>query len=452
MFPLDDTIVAIATAARGAERGIIRLSGPDAVGYAAHFFSSPNPSWRAQPQAQVVGGSLRLDAFREMPCELYVWPTIRSYTRQPVAEIHTIGSRPLLERVVVHLCQAGARLANPGEFTLRAFLAGRLDLPQAEAVLGVIDSESESQFQVAVGQLAGGLSGRLNVLRSDLLDLCADLEAGLDFVEEDIEFVSNATVIARLQQARAIVEELQQRMQTRATEIAVPQVVVTGLPNAGKSSLINAICGGKVAIVSSRPGTTRDYVSRTIEIQGLKCELMDTAGQEPVTGDGPDALAQGMAARSCDQAHFRLICVDSSREMLPAEMERLRHQRNDRDLWVATKSDLKTCRPQVAVDVCTSARTGEGIDDLKQELANRLEHDSSCAGETVSATAIRCHDSLQKCRESLRRAEDLADARCGDELTSAELRMALDSLGQIVGAVYTDDVLDRVFSRFCIGK
>ena len=231
---LDDTIAAIASAPGGGVRGIVRISGVDCAAVVGKVFREPLPQ-RGNPIC--LNGEIQLPPpLGTIPAKLLFWPTRRSYTRQPTAEVHTFGSPPILQALLDELCRAGARLARPGEFTLRAFLAGRIDLPQAEAVLGVIDAVDESALGTALVQLAGGFSQPLARLRSDLLDLLAHLEAGLDFVEEDIEFISRAELDQQLTAAVLFVEELEARMQSRGSGSELPRVVLVGPPNAGKSS------------------------------------------------------------------------------------------------------------------------------------------------------------------------------------------------------------------------
>jgi tRNA modification GTPase len=260
MLPLDETIVAIASAPAGAARGIVRLSGPNAVEQVARVFQSePVVDLSAVRKATGLQGSVAIGQ-RKLGASLFLWPNSRSYTRQPVAEIHTTGSPPLLEVIVQSLCAVGARLAQPGEFTMRAFLAGRLDLTQAEAVLGVIDAADRRQLQTALSQLAGGFSQPLVQLRSGLLDLLADLEAGLDFTEEDIRFVSTDELQNRVSTAAAELERLSSQLGNRSVAGRLPRVVLAGPPNVGKSSLFNALIGSGAAIVSPQAGTTRDYL------------------------------------------------------------------------------------------------------------------------------------------------------------------------------------------------
>ena len=250
-----------------------------------------------------------------LECDVYVWPGVRSYTRQPSAEIHMLGSPPLLDAALGLLCRGGARLAEPGEFTLRAFLAGRLDLTQAEAVLGVIDARNERELDVALAQMAGGLAAPLQALRESLLDLLSQLEAALDFADEDLEFIPRVAVQRRLAEAAEQVQQLRDQLQGRSTANEVPRVVLLGWPNVGKSSLFNALAGNAAAIVSPAPGTTRDYLTRNIRSEGCEIVLVDTAGYQ--TADAAraevEAAAQRMMEQQAKQADLILLCLDSTR-------------------------------------------------------------------------------------------------------------------------------------------
>lgn len=464
MLAVDETIVAVASPPRGGARGIVRLSGPAVIDCLRKWFESSDAGdWSELKKATVVPGKVRLDdGGRTLPCDLYLWPTSRSYTKQPTAELHTIGSPPLLQRIVANTCATGARLAHPGEFTLRAFLAGRLDLTQAEAVLGVIDARSDKQLDVALRQLAGGLSTQMHGLRDDLLNLLADLEAGLDFVEEDIAFVSAEQVQLRLTTAIEQVETSIGQMNLRATPTELPRVALVGEPNVGKSSLFNALVGNAAAIVSDTAGTTTDYIRCQTSFADIPCELVDTAGfesqssgleNEATTGDHAQRMTESVSSK----ATLRLICVDLSRPPTATERERIAAANEAAAIVVGTKHDLPrhpaAADCEVAVSTLAEFESGRaGQVELAARIAERLATDQQLAGETVVSTAVRCRRSLEECHAGLVRARRLCESSSGDELIVAELRIALDAIGQVVGAVYTDDVLDRVFSRFCIGK
>ncbi len=486
-FNTDDTICAIATAAGGAIRGIIRVSGPAAVAIAARLFEAldrrPIDTIR---YATALPGRLRIDVDaspRFLPCDLFLWPTSRSYTREPVAELHTIGSPPLLGSLVTAACHAGARLAEPGEFTLRAFLSGRLDLTQAEAVLGVIDARGDEDFDTALVQLAGGLAGPLHQLRSELLQLLAELEAGLDFVEEDIEFISATELQKRLESGEHILEGVAEQMAARYVVSDLMQVVLTGPPNVGKSSLFNSMverfgCNAQSesakpapALVSSQRGTTRDYLAAAISVNGVQCELIDTAGiddfSEPrsektsLPASSIDIGAQTLATERRKGATIRVCCVEAQAEVNDFSLTDFESRVGlaECDVIVLTKSDtlphniLRHEQSQRMPVVLTSSRTGQGLEELSAAFYKLLTCDNSAQhGQVVSATADRCRQSVRLAEKSLKRAIELVLCRGGNELVAVELCAALDQLGSVVGAVYTDDLLDRIFGTFCIGK
>jgi tRNA modification GTPase len=404
--------------------------------------------------------------------QVFYWPDHRSYTGQPSAELHLIGAPILLESLQSSLVGLGAQLAQPGEFTLRAFLAGRLDLTQCEAVLGVIHAANDQAFQVALTQLAGGLAGPLRALRRELIDLLADIEAGLDFVDEDIEFVTREQISTRLSHVHKEVDRLRHQMHSRAGQTFGLQVAIVGEPNAGKSSLINAIAGRSISIVSSEPGTTRDYVRCRIQLGGIEIDLLDTAGTETVDGTTARALAQEFTRAQVQHADLILHCVsqvqgghDSQNPISTAS-----HQiptldaswlSRPKTVWhVQTKSDLDSL--SVVTEVCelpgdrehffVSSLTGQGIPQLMRRLEQWAVHEIGKAGEVVPMTAQRCENSLRLATEAIEHAILANDDDAGNEIIAGEIRLALDELGIVAGTVYTDDILDALFSRFCIGK
>jgi len=454
---LDDTIAAIASAPGGSARGIVRLSGPGVAACLQRLFA-PNTAvdWHGSSFARAIEGAIWLGGWfaSPLPCEVYYWPTARSYTGQPVAEIHTLGSPPLLEATLRAVCSAGARLAGPGEFTLRAFLTGKMDLSQAEAVLGVIDAVDPTALSVALSQLAGGLSAPLGRLRDQLLDLLAHLEAGFDFADEDLPFLDREAMEDRLAAVEASIERLLRRMAGRRTSGELPRVVFVGLPNVGKSSLFNVLAGRAAAIVSDQPGTTRDYLHAEVEFYGQRCVLVDTAGIAVEALDdahAPDAAAQAAASEQAGRADVRLLCLDASRPLHAWERERLAEEATAQ-IVVLTKADAAQTDQATFPGVRTSSLTGEGIDELRTRISEAILAARWSDSAMVPGTAERCHEALRLAAECLARAREALRADLGDELVAAEIRLALDELGRVTGAVYTEDLLDRVFSRFCVGK
>jgi tRNA modification GTPase len=333
-------------------------------------------------------------------------------------------------------------------------LAGRIDLAQAEAVLGVIDAADNRELNVALTQLAGGLSQPLDSLRNTLLNLCADLEAGLDFVEDDIEFISKAAIERELTTALDTIRTAEQQMESRDQGTQLPRVVLRGEANAGKSSLWNAMCDDADAIVTDQAGTTRDYLTGVGDLDGVRFRLIDTAGVEHGESDLQQVLRQTTDGQA-DSAELVLLCIDGSRELTEWERRELAN-RADNVCLVQTKVDLEVdddvkLSPAVVPDACTSDRDQVSVERLIRICGERLET-LSLESSVVSSTAVRCRESLRLAKESVERALGLTVADQGDELIAVELRTTLEHLGQIVGAIYTDDILDRIFSRFCIGK
>ena len=460
MIDVEDTIVAIASPPSPAVRGIVRLSGND-VSQVLTRLKIHNESRRpVRFEAAIKLGP----PLGEIPLSVMLWPNPRSYTGQPSAELHTFGSVPILQAVMDAVIAAGARAARPGEFTMRAFLAGRLDLTQAEAVLGVIDAENRGALDHALRQLAGNLSKPLEQIRSSLLNLLADVEAGLDFVDEDIDFISDDELVEQLNQMSKSLRATRESMQTRGGGTTIPTIVVRGDPNAGKSRLINRLAGRHVAIVADVAGTTRDVVSIDAVIGRHRVQLVDTAGIEKANSRTDEReisrQSQGQASRAGRDADVRVWCVDASRPDFAEAaavinrrvQESSSRRRSSSDLFVATKADIID---NVSVPdgwLLTSSANGQGIEALGDAIGEALTlHDSQEVG-SVLGTAARCRETLSGAIRAIDTAIGLVSGAEGHEFVASELREAAQCLGEVTGAVYTDDILDRVFSRFCIGK
>ena len=451
---VEDTIAAIATAPGGAARGIVRVTGNEALSCVSRCCS---PATRANLGRSKASHRCRAvlltdPPISEVPVDLFVWPTERSFSRQPTVEIHTIGSPPLLGAILRSVCDCGARLARPGEFTLRSFLAGRLDLPQAEAVLGVIDAVNQTELRVALEQAAGGLSGVIEGLRQRLLELLAHLEAGMDFVDEDIQFIEREHLNRELMEIRTQLTELEARFRDRGRGTGTPRVVLRGAPNVGKSSLFNALTERGSALVSGASGTTRDYLTQRIECEGVMFQLIDTAGVEEASHDPLVVNVQAAMQSQWSGAHLELFCLDATRQPNDWERSQLLSTAAIPKLVVLTKADVASPVAPLVDALLTSSQTGLGLATLKSAIAERLNDANAARGEVVSCTAIRCRNSLRKAAERIEAALPWVAAAAGEELVAVEGRVALDEIGQIVGAVYTDDILDQIFSRFCIGK
>jgi tRNA modification GTPase len=493
-FDVEDTIAAIASPLGGGLRGTIRMSGLNCLqlvndlfrvgGSAAicakspdlpeHLGSQSNTPFQTSASIELRPGKMN----SRLQGNLLVWPTQSSYTRQPCAEFHTHGAPPLLELALSRICAAGARLANPGEFTLRAFLSGRIDLTQAEAVLSVIDSQAESQLKIALRQLAGGLSGPLDEVRKQLLFLIAEIEAGLDFVEEDLQFINRCDITERLTQIENALREMELKIGSRNLVQQTLRVALIGLPNSGKSTLFNALLKQNRAIVSDQIGTTTDFLTAQLVLDGVSVELIDTAGRESSTAGthfaSPKAIAQRQREQVESHAHIRVLCVDCSKPLTKWEQHRIATLGQDGhlqsnpavDLVVLTKcdllsrkqlesflpSDLKSHLSQLDRLVLTQIPPIDQLRELRRVLRDQSLQIMETQLEVVSSTVVRAGDSLGSALESIGHAQAGAAQGVSDELLAVDLREALYSIGLMVGSVYTDDILDVVFSRFCIGK
>lgn len=433
---LDETIVALSSAPGPGLRAIVRLSGRTAFSLAKTIALDFEPDPFVRRQAVSVGLELAGLASR-LPADLFVFRAPATYTGQDLVEIHTISSPPLVDLLISQLLQAGGRAAQPGEFTMRAFLAGKLDLTRAEAVHAVVEAEDPAQLRHALTQLAGGIARPLDALRDDLLNLLADVEAGLDFADEDLHFVNPTEMLQRLTRALAQVTLVSRQIDERGSHRRGVRVVLAGPPNAGKSSLFNSLLGRPAALVGEQPGTTRDYLEADLKLGDIVVHLVDTAGLGVATG-AIDAEAQSLGRTQAGQAELVLWCLErGGQASLPP---------SGRPLKIATKADLGPCPPDW---LAVSAQKGTGLDELRARLR---EEAKVLAASPLASSLGRCRHHVTACLEHLRHAHSVVLQQEPPELLALQLRLALDELGAVVGAVYTDDLLDRIFSRFCIGK
>ena len=514
MFDQEETIIAQATARGSGIRGILRLSGANGICALADRFSPDNKtaaqwdsllhhSTRSDEsntiETAIFNGTLNVsdknspDSDRiNVPCSLYYWGENRGYTGQSSVELHLPGCQPLLDRIVRILSTGGLlRLAQPGEFTLRAFLSGRIDLTQAEAVLGVIDAVDENNLRTALGQLAGGLARPLAQLRENMLQTVSEMEAGFDFADEEIEFISHTELQRRTEEALSQIRQLLHQMSTRSDGAVKRKVVLLGLPNAGKSSLFNALgirCGqtaenavsgnerdfdqardGHSALVSSIAGTTRDYLERDITVSGFPLTLVDTAGhesEEPATEKNGSVEEEEDRLRTSSQkaaesvqrhARLLLLCIRADR-FLPDGVFKEEKLTDWEQALLADTANVLPILTQIDRGPVTggnflpvSTLTGEGLDHLTLRISELLRQEDG-GDEALFSSSVRCRQSLSEAEKALDRALILLQNQNDDVLTASELRIALDQLGLVTGAVHTEDILDRIFSHFCLGK
>jgi tRNA modification GTPase len=454
-YHTDDTIVALATPNGTGAIGIIRLSGPDAVTITQKVFKGKDLTKQASHTihfGHIIDGAVVLD---EVLASLFIAP--KSYTRENVVEISCHGSAYIIESVIKLLIKNGARPAQPGEFTLRAFLNGQLDLSQAEAVADLIASNSKASQQAAMSQLRGGFSTQLKGLRERLVNFASLIELELDFSEEDVEFanrdqlkqliVNILTILSRLIQSFELGNAIKQGINT----------VIAGRPNAGKSTLLNALLNEERAIVSDIAGTTRDTIEEILNINGVNFRLTDTAGIREAT-DTIEAIGVQKAYEKINQSAILIYVFDAleiSLADLNADLERLQRPGFPM-LVVANKIDLLTPLqvaelPQTESMMHVSAKEKQHIDELKHKIYHTAIKGQLSGDETL-VTNIRHLQALQKTEESLSRVLDGIDNPITSEFLAIDIKQALHYMGEITGSVTTDDLLENIFSKFCIGK
>ena len=461
------TIVALSTGSIHGAIAIVRISGPDAVSIADILFRSARGAKLSSlpPRAAHFGELLDGDAaIDQVVATRYQAP--RSYTGEDMVEFACHGSSFIVERLLQMAMAKGARMAERGEFTRRAFLNGKLDLAQAEAVADLINAQTAPQTQMAIMQLKGGLSKTIDTLKAQLLELSALLELELDFSEEDVEFADRSRLMQLTQQAQCGIERLLASYTSGNAVREGVRIVITGSPNAGKSSLLNALAQEEIALVSDIPGTTRDAIETTLRVNGLQFRLTDTAGLRQST-DPVERMGVQRAEQRIAQASALIVVVDAT---LPWEHIKrdistaIRHAAHGAriaillskvDLTPANELEQRYALTQKEFPSATHLRWAAPTRHGEQEILQWL---SSIAaqllpqGEAVVVTSARHAAALSEARQSLEELAQSLNGHVTTDILAFQLRTAIDSLTSITGGVDSNAVLDYIFSRFCIGK
>ena len=446
MFSTDDTIVAIATPPGRGGIGIVRLSGPDAAAIAARLTRRE----AFEPRHATLCTVVRADESSIDQAVVTRFPAPHSYTGDDVVEIAAHGSPVVLDAIVNAAVAAGARIANPGEFTFRAYLNGRIDLVQAEAIRDLIESVTPLQARVAFDQLEGTLTARLRELDAVLLEIIAPLEASLDFPEEGYHFVTPADTAGSLGNAIGALDTLLADARRGRVIREGLTVAIVGRPNAGKSSLFNRLAGAARAIVTDVPGTTRDLLTERIDVGGVPFTVVDTAGLRSAAGDAIEAEGISRARQAVEAADVLVVVLDRSRA-LDDEDRQLLHDTNNRvRVVVASKSDLAAAWAPDAAVIEVSALTDEGVASLREALCAAAGIDE--LREHAPVANQRHVALLEKAREALARAAKAAGERTPEEFVLADLHEARARFDEVTGARPQDEVLALIFERFCIGK
>ncbi len=446
---LDDTIVAIATPPGRGGIGVVRFSGPEARSLAAPMLRLKHdlaPNRAVFTELVEPASGERID---EVVVTFFQKP--HSYTTDDVVEISAHGSPVVLRHIIELALLAGARLAEPGEFTMRAFLNGRLDLTQAEAVRDLIESQTLYQAKVAAQQLDGGLSKRLQPIKQELVNLIAVMEAGIDFAEDDVAVLPWDDIAARIASVRCPLQELAQSFSYGKVVHEGLTLAIVGRPNVGKSSLFNRLVERERAIVTATPGTTRDLVTETVSLGGIPVRLVDTAGIR-AAHDEAESIGVQKTYEAAADADLVLVVLDASQST--AEDEALIERFQDRGaVIVENKSDLLPAGQSAATtrNVRTSALSGEGIDRLREEILKRIGSDGQ-ARESGFLTNARHLQLVREAIAALDAAAHSTRSRVPHEMILLDLYNALRALDTITGQTTADDILNLIFSSFCIGK
>ena len=460
---LDDTIVAIATPPGRGGIGVVRLSGAEARNITRPMLRLAH---EGDPEAgRAHFGELIEPATGERLDEVVVtfFPKPRSYTTEDVIEISCHGSPVLLRHAVQLALERGARLAEPGEFTMRAFLNGRIDLTQAEAVRDLIESQTLYQAQVAARQLAGAVSRRLQPTKQKLMELIATLEAGVDFAEDDVAVISDEQILSHIAAVRRPLRELLASFSFGKVVNEGLTLAIVGRPNVGKSSVFNRLVQRDRAIVTATPGTTRDLVSETVSIGGIPVRLVDTAGIRTAL-DEAESIGVRKSVEAIADADIVLVVLDVSefpRSGFAPDRELLEQTRDRPSIVVCNKSDLLAGKQDLitntlpgkdhAAAVFTSALTGEGITQLQSMIFERV-HGDSAEQETGFLTNVRQQVLVADAIAALDRASAAVPLKTPHEMVLLDLYSALRPLDDITGATTAEDILNLIFSSFCIGK
>lgn len=456
MFSLDDTIVAIATPLGSGGVGIIKLSGPQAKPIVEQIFRPMHQPADLKPR-YLHFGQIRHPQTGTLIDEALIafMPGPHSYTRQDVVEIQSHGGTVVLQEILGITLRLGARAAEAGEMTMRAFINGRLDLAQAESVMDLIEARTSAGLRLAAQQLNGSLSNRISVVRQKVVNVLAFLEASIDFVEDDIP---PENIIPPLETAVAEIEGLvRSAAQGKIYRHGVKTAIV-GKPNVGKSSLLNALLRGERAIVTSIPGTTRDTLEETVNIGGVPLVLVDTAGIRAQTSDTVEQLGINRSREALSQADLALMVVDSSQPLSDGDWEIETLLRDKPALLVQNKIDLPGSRsvpddflPQIP-RVAMSALTGEGLESLETMIITQITGGQVVTTDSVMVSNPRHQALLEKAADHAREAIIAQQANLSPDLVSIDVREAVDALGEITGETATEDLLDTIFSKFCVGK
>ncbi len=447
---LRDTIVSISTPLGRGGLGVVRLSGTESRNIAAQILRfRSEPAWQTWSSQMAELVDEKGNAVDQVVVSFFAAP--RSYTSEDVVEISCHGAPVVLQFCVERAVQFGARLAEPGEFTLRAYLHGRIDLPQAEAVRELIDSTTLYQARVAAQQIGGSVSRRIRPIKEQLLELISLLEAGIDFAEDDVSVAPPEEILRRLHPITSAIRKSLHSFEAGKLVFSGFTLAIVGRPNVGKSSLFNSLLEQNRAIVTEIAGTTRDLVSEQTAISGVPVKLMDTAGIRN-TKDVIESLGIERSYQAAADADLTILVFDWSEPLHEENRQLLNRLAPQRPLLVGNKADLPRKLEETENLLPVSAATGEGVDPLRRAILMRLAPEGLATPESGSITSLRHQQLLQESLEALENARRAVEFSIPHEMLLIDLYAALRPIDAITGATTADDILNRIFSTFCIGK
>src|SRR3989338_5827804 len=459
MFDLTDTISAISTPPGEGGIGIVRVSGPASISIAKKIFTTPKgESLNGVESHKLIHGYIKDPDTRKNIDEvlLAVMHSPKSFTGEDVVEISCHGGSLPLNKILSLTIKSGARLAEPGEFTKRAFLNGRLNLLQAEAVIDIIKSKSDTALESAMNQLQGGLAKQIASIRNKLIDILAEIDTDIDFPEEDIEFKNKLEFKKGLESVLTEIGQLVDSYRYGKIYREGVSVVIAGRPNVGKSSLMNALLNEERAIVTSIPGTTRDTIEEGLNINGLTIKIVDTAGIRESEGF---VEQEGIkrTQKAIEGAGLIIFLLDGSEGLREKDKDLIKEikQKNKPVIIAINKIDVgnKNSSEWTGGEFLKiSALKNIGLDELRNKIFDIIYNGHCKTPEGIFITRERHRERLSKAHDSLSKAVNAINQNLSSEFMAADLRLSLESLGEITGETYSEDVLNRIFQEFCIGK
>ncbi|MBZ4646145.1 MAG: tRNA modification GTPase [Petroclostridium sp.] len=459
---MNDTIAAISTAPGIGGIGIIRVSGKDAVTIVDKIFKSPKGKKLSNVKSHTIhyGHIVKVGTSQNIDEVLVsVMREPHTFTKEDIVEINCHGGIVSTRNVLEQVLNAGARLADPGEFTKRAFLNGRIDLVQAEAIIDIINSKTNIGLESAMDQLDGSLSGKIFDIRKKLINIAAHLQAAVDFPEDDIDELSEDKLIESL---NLVLQEINHLIETADMGKIIREglsTVIVGKPNAGKSSLLNALVRENRAIVTEIPGTTRDVIEEYINIKGVPLKVVDTAGIRE-TDDIVERIGVEKSKEFINKADLIILILDGSEELNENDKNIIKLVLDKKVIVLINKVDLETKIEYNYIQdlfkehpiINISVKTGTGLEDLENTIKDMFFGGKISIKEDVIVTNVRHKDSLIKARQSLNEAINAIEIGMPVDMVSIDIKNAIESLGEIVGLTVSEEIVDQIFREFCLGK